>query len=192
MYLLTSKYILFNYILRNMRIKIVQVGELEENCYIVEKNNKCLIIDPGSEFNKIKENIDQEVIGILTTHSHYDHVGALKEAKNYYNIKVYEYKNLKEGKITIGPFDIEVIYTKGHTNDSVTYYFKEEKIMFTGDFIFKNSIGRTDLGGNTKDMIESINKIKHYDDSIIIYPGHGEYTTLSSEKENNEFFNTLH
>ena len=117
---------------------------------------------------------------------------ALKEAKNYYNIKVYEYKNLKEGKITIGPFDIEVIYTKGHTNDSVTYYFKEEKIMFTGDFIFKNSIGRTDLGGNTKDMIESINKIKHYDDSIIIYPGHGEYTTLSSEKENNEFFNTLH
>ena len=41
-------------------------------------------------------------------------------------------------------------------------------------------------------MIESINKIKHYDDSIIIYPGHGEYTTLSSEKENNEFFNTLH
>lgn len=57
---------------------------------------------------------------------------------------------------------------------------------------FKNSIGRTDLGGNTKDMIESINKIKHYDDSIIIYPGHGEYTTLSSEKENNEFFNTLH
>ena len=117
---------------------------------------------------------------------------ASKEAKNYYNIKVYEYKNLKEGKITIGPFDIEVIYTKGHTNDSVTYYFKEEKIMFTGDFIFKNSIGRTDLGGNTKDMIESINKIKHYDDSIIIYPGHGEYTTLSSEKENNEFFNTLH
>ena len=55
MYLLTSKYILFNYIRRNMRIKIVQVGELEENCYIVEKNNKCLIIDPGSEFNKIKE-----------------------------------------------------------------------------------------------------------------------------------------
>lgn len=175
-----------------MRIKIVQVGELKENCYIVEKNNKCLIIDPGSEFNKIKENIDKEVIGILITHSHYDHVGALKETKNYYNIKVYEYKNLKEGKITIGPFDIEVIYTKGHTNDSVTYYFKEEKIMFTGDFLFKNSIGRTDLGGNTKDMIESINKIKHYDDSIKIYPGHGEYTTLSSEKENNEFFNTLH
>ena len=101
-------------------------------------------------------------------------------------------KFMHHGKITIGPFDIEVIYTKGHTNDSVTYYFKEEKIMFTGDFIFKNSIGRTDLGGNTKDMIESINKIKHYDDSIIIYPGHGEYTTLSSEKENNEFFNTLH
>ena len=52
----------------------------------------------------------------------------------------YVQKLVKEGKITIGPFDIEVIYTKGHTNDSVTYYFKEEKIMFTGDFIFKNSI----------------------------------------------------
>ena len=172
-----------------MRIKIVQVGELEENCYIVEKNNKCLIIDPGSEFNKIKENIDKEVIGILITHSHYDHVGALKEAKNYYNIKVYEYKNLKEGKITIGPFDIEVIYTKGHTNDSVTYYFKEEKIMFTGDFIFKNSIGRMDLeGGNISDMKKSLKLISKYDDDIIVYSGHGNDTTLKNEKNNFKYY----
>ena len=55
--------------------------------------------------------------------------------------------------------------------------------MFTGDFIFNSSIGRTDLGGNDKDMIESLNSFKKYDDDIIIYPGHGPSTILGTEKK---------
>ena len=60
--------------------------------------------------------------------------------------------------------------------------------MFIGDFIFKESIGRVDLpGGNNEEMQESINKIKLYDDDIVLYPGHYEKTTLQEEKENNPF-----
>ena len=61
--------------------------------------------------------------------------------------------------------------------------------MFSGDFIFKESVGRCDLpGGNIGDMIKSINKIKEYDDDIVIYPGHGDSTTIGYEKNNNIYF----
>ena len=61
--------------------------------------------------------------------------------------------------------------------------------MFVGDFIFRNSIGRTDLeGGNYSDMKKSIEKIKKYDGNIVIYPGHGEKRTLQFEKDNNMYF----
>ena len=65
-------------------------------------------------------------------------------------------------------------------------YFEEEKILFIGDFIFKDSIGRTDLpGGDAKDMANSIEKILKYDDDIKLYPGHYEETTLGTERKNN-------
>ena len=85
-------------------------------------------------------------------------------------------------------FNFEVIYNPGHTDDSISYYFKEENILFSGDFIFKGSVGRTDLGGNNLDMLNSINKIKQYNKDIIIEPGHGEETTLEYELKYNPFF----
>ena len=64
-----------------------------------------------------------------------------------------------------------------------------ENNMFVGDFIFKNSIGRTDLeGGNEEDMKKSIEKIRQYSDEITLYPGHGQKTDLGEEKKNNLFF----
>ena len=64
------------------------------------------------------------------------------------------------------------------------FYFKKEKVMFTGDFIFKGTIGRTDLyGGNFKQMKESLKNIITYPDDIKIYPGHGPSSTLGAEKE---------
>ena len=79
------------------------------------------------------------------THSHNDHIGALEPLKKLYNIPVYQYKNLNEENINLGDFNIDVIYTKGHKDDSITFYFKEDKVMFTGYFLFKNAIGRTNL-----------------------------------------------
>jgi len=169
-----------------LNIKTIVVGFLQENCYIVEKNDFCLIIDPGDEFDKICENITCKPIAVLVTHRHFDHIGALNSISSKYNIPIYEYKNLNEGKINIDDFDIEIIYTPGHTKDSVTYYFYKEGIMFTGDFLFKESIGRTDLDtGNDTDMMSSIQKIKRFDNNIKVYPGHGDSTNLEYEKQKN-------
>ncbi len=173
-----------------MQIKTVKVGYLETNCYILIDNNECLIVDPGDEFSKIIDEIGNlKPLGIIITHYHFDHIGALEDIKNKYNIPVYDINNLEEKEYTIGNFKFEVIYTKGHHNTCITIYFSKEKVMFVGDFIFKDSIGRTDLeGSNEEDMYKSILKIKDYPNDIIIYPGHGDITNLGYEKENNGYF----
>ena len=123
-----------------MEVKKVVVGSLQTNCYLLINDDKCLIVDPGDEAEKIKEEISNKtVVGILITHHHFDHVGALNILKEFYQTKVYDYHNLKEGNYNIENFSFEVIYTLGHTDDSVTYYFKDYNIMFVGDFIFKGS-----------------------------------------------------
>lgn len=171
-----------------MNIKKVIVGKLQENCYILEKNNKCIIIDPGDEVEKIISNISLNVIAILITHSHFDHIGAVEALVSKYNVPVYKYDNLNEGNMKIEEFEFEVIFTPGHTFDSISFYFKNEQIMFTGDFIFKNSIGRTDLPtGNFEKLQKSISKITRFNDIIRLYPGHGDSTTLGFEKKYNEY-----
>lgn len=172
-----------------MKIITTIVGPLNTNCYILIRNNKCLIIDPGDEYEKIMANVgEREIWGILITHYHFDHTGALSDFINNHKPNIYDYHNHEE-KMILGPFTIDVIKTPGHKEDAVTYYFKNEKAMFCGDFIFKNSIGRTDLnGGSDIEMKKSIGLIKKYDDDIIIYPGHGEKTTLGDEKRNNLYF----
>lgn len=172
-----------------MDIKIIKVGYLETNCYILIKNGKCLVIDPGDDYEKIKKAIgNNSVSAILITHNHYDHIGALKSLINEYNMPVISKNNLEEKEYIIDNFKFDVIYTSGHTDDSLTYYFKNEQIMFTGDFLFKETIGRTDLEtGNDHEMFKSLEKIKKYDDNVVIYPGHGDNSTLGFEKKHNPF-----
>ena len=172
-----------------MNIKKEVVGILQTNCYILEKNNEVLVIDPGDDFPKIdKHLINKKVVGIILTHNHSDHTGAVQDIVNKYHSSVYDNTNLSKGINKIGSFQFEVISTNGHTNDSVTIYFKDNKCMFVGDFIFRLGIGRWDLPtGNIKDMLLSIEKIKKYPNDTTIYPGHGEPTTLGYEKENNEY-----
>lgn len=157
-----------------MKIETLRVGYLQANCYIVTKNNKALIIDPGDEANKIINFCqDKNIVGILITHHHPDHIGALKEVESHFNIKE---------SIDVDDFNFEVIKTKGHSSDSVTYYFPEENIMFTGDFIFKGTIGRMDFPtGSIEEMKESLDLISTYPHECKIYPGHGDSTTLERE-----------
>lgn len=173
-----------------MKINCIKVGELQCNCYLLEKDKECLLIDPGDEYSKIKNLIEgKNLRSILITHHHFDHIGCVEKLKKEYNILVYDDENLKEGKNKIGEFELEVIATKGHSKDSISFYFKEEKVMFTGDFLFFNTIGRCDLeGGDEQEMLESIEKIKKYEDDITIYPGHGPSTTLEREKKYNPYF----
>lgn len=158
-----------------MEIKTLIVGELETNCYILIKDNDCIIIDPGDDFNIIKESVKNlNIVGCLVTHFHQDHIGALEEVISKYDVEINKLND---------KFEYEIIETPGHTMDSKTFYFKKINTMFTGDFIFKSSIGRTDLGGNDKDMIESLEMIKKYPDDTILYPGHGPSTILGKEKK---------
>ncbi len=172
-----------------MEIKKVVTGYLDENCYVLINNKECLVIDPGDDFPKIKEQIGEaKILGVLITHSHFDHIGALRNFLTKRSIKIFKKSNLEEKEYVIGSFKFKCLYTPGHSKDSVTFYFEDENVMFDGDFIFKESIGRTDLpGGSDVDMKESINKILTYSEDIKLYPGHNEETTLKYEKENNPY-----
>ena len=175
-----------------MYIKTVITGFLEENCYVLkdEKNKECLIIDPGAEYENIKKEIgDYKVLNVLLTHNHFDHVGALEDIIKDYKVEVLKKENLEEKEYVINNFNFKVIYTPGHTTDSVTYHFEKENVMFTGDFLFKGTIGRTDLPtGDISDMKNSLIKIKNYSTSVTIYPGHGSSSTLKEEFENSPYF----
>ena len=174
-----------------MKVDIIKVGYLDTNCYLLIKDNNALLIDPGDDFYKIQKKLENlNLKGVILTHNHFDHVGALKDVLDNYCVKLYDFNNLDEGNYEIDDFKFKIIYTPGHTSDSITIYFEDEKIMFTGDFIFKGSIGRTDLGGNDIDMKESIKKILKYS-NVKIFPGHGDSTTLEEEKNNNLFLKNL-
>lgn len=164
-----------------MKIDRVVVGSYLENCYIVSQDNNCIIVDPGDSFEKIDKKINgMNVLAVLITHHHFDHIGALDELKKYFGIE----ENVKSGM-----FDYEVIETPGHTSDSRSIYFKNEKVMFTGDFLFYRSIGRTDLDtGSDIDMIKSLENISKYPDDVTIYPGHGPKSILGREKNNFKYY----
>ena len=174
-----------------MEIVRVVTGTLDENCYVLKIDDKCLLIDPGADADKIKEAMGStKLLGILVTHSHFDHVGALREfLKKNKKLMVYKKSNLQDlVEKEIGPFKFKCYYTQGHSSDSVSFYFKEENSLFVGDFIFKETIGRTDLPtGNSIDMQKSLTKLVEFNDDTKIYSGHGEETTLELERKNNPY-----
>lgn len=159
-----------------MNVECLVVGNLETNCYILtNQKNQALIIDPGDDVNRILCYCkNYTVVGILVTHHHFDHIGALRKLEEQYQL----IHNTYSGK----DFSYEVLSFPGHTADSVAYYFPKEKMMFVGDFLFYHSFGRTDLGGNSKQMYDSLLKIQKYEDDILLYPGHGKSTILKEEK----------
>lgn len=170
-----------------MKVESVVVGDLETNCYILSKDNHVLVIDPGDDYDRIKEVIkNRDIDGVLITHSHFDHVGALY---NFDENIVYDFYNLDEGIHTIGNFNFEALTTPGHKSDSISFYFSEIDSIFVGDFIFYESVGRTDMEtGNIEEMFDSIRKTSKYSDSTKIYPGHGRNTTFEHERKNNMYF----
>ncbi len=173
-----------------MQVEKVVVGELLENCYILSKENRCLVIDPGADLEKIQEKIGaKKVEGVLLTHHHFDHIGALSQILSTYQTKCYDDKVFKKDSfVTVGSFSFQVIFNPGHSQDSISFYFPEEQSMFVGDFIFQGSIGRCDLeGGNFLEMQESLKKLKTYPKETKLYPGHGPDTVLVTELKYNPY-----
>lgn len=155
---------------------------------------------------------------VLLTHGHFDHVLTCPELEKKFNPTIYLSKEDEEilydpyksfsiliNKTTFDKFKItkyvkdneiievlghkvKCILTPGHTKGGICYYFEDQGIMFTGDTLFKESYGRTDLyGGSDENMYNSVvNKLFKYKDDTIVYPGHGDPTTIGYEKENND------
>lgn len=172
-----------------MKIDRLVLPPLDNNCYIISNNNQAIIVDPSSSERIIEDflkNNNLELVAIFITHYHFDHIGALEYFKNKYNVKVYDYKTL--GKFKEMNIKFEVILTKGHTSDSASFLFKDSKDMFTGDFVFYESIGRMDLeGGDEEEMAYSLRYLKTLDKDLKLYPGHGQTTTLSHELSYNPY-----
>lgn len=90
---------------------------------------------------------------------------------------------------------ITVIHTPGHTEGSVSYFYEDQSenppILFSGDTVFKGTVGRTDLGGDLKELYSSIHKLAKLPEETIIYPGHGPSTTMKREKRRNPYFSDI-
>ncbi len=161
-----------------MIIHKIVVGPLQTNCYILadEKTKECVVIDPGDDVEKISAVINRQKLKpkfILLTHSHFDHVGALDEIKKKFGIVV-----------SSNPEGLTVIETPGHTKDSVCFIV-DDKIV-SGDTLFYQGIGRTDLkGGDYKQLEKSLKRLMEFPGHFKVYPGHGPETTIGEERKNN-------
>ena len=150
---------------------------------------------------------------ILITHAHFDHIGGLERLKKAFDVPVYasylEEETFKDPylncsasfhlkrvtvDIKITPVgdgdilkilkeDIIAIWTPYHTEGSICYYFKDSKLLFSGDSLFLHGLGRSDLPTSIPSKAkESIKKIMSLDDDVKVYPGHGRFTSIANEK----------
>ena len=188
-----------------MEIKLHPMGDYQTNCYIVTIDNKDIIIDPGVGALSWIEANAKNPIAVLNTHGHFDHVWSNQIVKETFDIKLYTPKDDSfmltlnpynmgmppsyadvlvnpDEEITISDIKIKFHHFPGHTPGCSAIQI--DKHLFTGDFIFKGTIGRFDFPmSDAKKMKQSINKILEWNEDFHIYPGHGDKTTLKNEKQ---------
>ena len=200
-----------------MQVKRFVLGPALTNLYVVSRDDgHGFIVDCADRDEAVDRYISENNIKIdfiLQTHTHFDHVLGLEYYKNLYDVDVYASEDSKEiandknynlaydydglyvpidkyvedGEI-ITDYNILAIKTQGHTLDSMSYIIDD--IVFTGDSLFKLTIGRTDFpGGDYNTLIDSVkNKLGKLDSDTIVYPGHRADTTIGYEKQYNQFF----
>ena len=177
-----------------VHIKTFYFNPYRECTYVLTDSDKhAVIIDAGMydmrEQERFADYIEQEnitPIALLITHAHPDHVCGVEFIEQTYDLKAIIQP--AEGQLDIPHFNIQVIATPGHKEDAVCYHLPNENIVFTGDTLFQESIGRTDLpGGDMATLIRSLRKLILLPDTTKIYPGHGYPTTINHEKQYNPY-----
>ena len=159
-----------------MQIKKIVVGTLQTNCYLFISDKEMAVIDPGDETQKILtgiKNAGARPKFIISTHRHFDHISALKKVEEATGAKTLE--SLREGdEIKIGKEKLRVLRTPGHAEEAICLL--GNGILFSGDTLFAEGYGRTDLpGGSKKKMRESLERLfREIPKGTKIYPGHGK------------------
>lgn len=197
-----------------MNLKIISCGKLETNSYVLYDNDSAVVIDAPDGIYRVvsflKEN-NLKLKAVLLTHGHFDHTSGAKELKDLgakiymhekdlfkikeqesmalmLNIKTEEFEVdeiiKEEGKIKIDNFEFEVFETPGHTEGGVVYLIEDK--LFSGDTMFRDSFGRVDFfDSDAQKMKSSLEKLYTFNEEYIVYPGHGDSTTIKREKVNN-------
>lgn len=210
-------------------VRTFTVGPVGENCHIarLRDSDRAIVIDPGEEADRLLAAIEQlgvTVEGILVTHTHFDHVGAVAPLARETGAEVwcpeiergvladinsfvpwpgfgpfesYEADHLVRGgeRLELAGMAIDVVFTPGHSPGHVTYAVGDAQppALFSGDVLFKESVGRTDLpGGDWDTLLASISGLLDaYPGESVVYPGHMGVTTLAAERATNPFLAEL-
>lgn len=208
-----------------MEIFTFTSGPFSENSYLLTLNGQALLVDPGffepAEFEVFREELKKtgsELIAVLLTHAHVDHILGLERVLKEYEVPVYlNHSDLylwnqfpsqaamfgirtagfgfipepldEQSERKMGAFTFDVLYTPGHAPDHTSFYFKKEGVLISGDVLFRESIGRTDLYKGDFGLLSETIELKLYvlPDETRVCSGHGPVTTIGHEKKFNAF-----
>ncbi|MCE1248360.1 MAG: MBL fold metallo-hydrolase [Firmicutes bacterium] len=187
----------------SVRISHIVVGIYQENTYFLKADdNSTVVVDPGGSGKEIEKYINDnglKVSMVINTHGHPDHTEANKYMKEKYGMPVYIHPEdaqlfgitydqpLTDGQeIDFNGNKLKIMLTPGHTFGSVC--IKGDGFLITGDTIFEGTIGRTDLGGDSRVMMHTLKtKFNDIPDETVLYPGHGDSTTMGNERKFNPY-----
>jgi glyoxylase-like metal-dependent hydrolase (beta-lactamase superfamily II) len=183
----------------------VVVGPYDNNVFVVRcrATGEAVLIDAANEHEQLLELCQLlGVTRVLETHGHWDHIQAIpamREAGYEVAVAALDAPRLKDVGydvfiddkeiIEIGNLRLHAIHNPGHTEGSISFAVANTPLLFTGDTLFKQSVGRTDLpGGSGRDLLDSIiTKLLVLGDDTRVLPGHGEATTIGAERRANPF-----
>jgi glyoxylase-like metal-dependent hydrolase (beta-lactamase superfamily II) len=206
-----------------MDVRMFTVGPIQENCFLIRRDgdDRALIVDPGEEADRLLAAIDElgaKLEGILLTHTHFDHVGAVAPIAKATGAEVWV-PEIEKGiladintyvpwaefgpfeswdaehtvsggeRLELAGFEIDVLFTPGHSPGHVTFSIPGEQAIFSGDVLFQGSVGRTDLpGGDPRILMESLRLLADsLPDETTVHPGHMGVTTIGAERATNPF-----